>query len=75
MTYCGPVEKAIMDIRSEDRKISIEISGTLAEANRRYDELVANKIIPPTEPTLFPNETFCRNLYMNNENLKRGCAF
>lgn len=75
MKQYGRVEKAIRKIQSEDRKTSLEISGTLDAANRRYDELVAKKIIPPTKPTLFPNETICQSLYMNNENLQRGCQF
>lgn len=75
MKRSGRVEKAIRKIQSEDRKTSLEISGSLAAANRKYDELVAKKIIPPTEPTLFPNETSCQSLYVNNENLQRGCLF
>lgn len=75
MKQYGRVEKAIRKIQAEDRKTSLEISGTLATANRRYDDLVAKKIIPPTEPTLFPNETLCQSLYVNNENLQRGCQF
>lgn len=75
MNHSGHVEKAIRRIQSENRKTSLEISSVLSDANRRYDELVAKRIIPPTEPTLFPNETSCQSLYVNNENLQRGCLF
>lgn len=75
MKYCGPVENAIRKIQSMEKETTLNISESLADANRRYDDLVAKKVIPPTEPTLYPNEAFCQNLYLNNENLKRGCAF